>query len=153
MTQVQCSGCKNYLHVTVYTSCLTYRAPNTNWKQVVFGKSNNDTSVADIASLSLSETDSNAMDQALPPEVDHRTDQTIQPEAHEATTSHVPDQTIPPEVNEATTSHARGPQITLTLNQKIDNMLNALADTSKDIKILLVEILEESSYWKKYTMI
>ena len=98
MTEVRCSGCKNIFACDginpktkkPYKSRLTCRARNTNWKQLLFGKSNNDTSAADNdASLSLSETESNATDQALPPEIDHRTDQKIQPEVNEATTSHV----------------------------------------------------------------
>ena len=118
MTELKCSGCKriftrdgiNPKAKQLYKSCQTCRARNANWKQVIFGKNNNDTAVADNASLSLSETESNATDQTLPPEVDH------------ASTS--------PEV-EADKVTAE-PQ--MTLNQKVNNILNALADTSKDIK-------------------
>ena len=124
MTEVMCSGCKkifacdsiNPKTKQLYQSCHTCRFRNTNWKQAVFGKTNNGTAAADNASLSLSETESNATDQTLPPEVDHVS--------------------TPPEVevDKVTTSHVAESQITLTLNQKINNVLNALVDTSNDIK-------------------
>ena len=120
MTEVKCSGCKkntcdgiNPNTKQLYKSCQICRARNANWKQVIFGKNNNDTAVADNASLSLSETESNATYQTLPPEVDH------------VSTS--------PE-REVNTLQTAEPQITLTLNSKINNVLNALVDTSKDIK-------------------
>jgi hypothetical protein len=52
----------------LYKSCPTCRARNANWKHVIFGKNSNDTAAADNASSS--ETESNATEQTIPPEVD-----------------------------------------------------------------------------------
>jgi len=135
MAVVKCSGCKKKITCDeinpktkqLYKSCQHCRTRNnTNWKQIVFGKNNNDTASADNAS---SESDSNATDQTLqselddkvasPREVEHHTEQTLQPELDDKVAS-------PREVEH------QMPQ--MTLNQKINNILSALSDTSKDIK-------------------
>ena len=100
----------------LYKSCQICRARNSNWKQVIFGKNNNDTAAAD--NVSSSETESNATEQTIPPEVDEVT---------------IPRQV---EVDQVTTSRETEPQ--MTSNQRINNILNAMTDKSKDIKTQLM---------------
>ena len=123
MAEVKCAACEkmftcdevNSRTKQLYKTCHTCRKRNskTDWKSIVFGKQAANDNTASVGKAS-SDTESNA------------TEQTISPEVEQV------EQVEQEQVEQVTTTHAVEPQ--MTLNQKISHLLTVFNDTSKDIK-------------------